>query len=197
MESFLATGVVFTTEIYRHKLMSKALESGDPDQVLWAASQANGFGADYDLIETDVSRNIIPDEGLNDMLNVWLNSGTQVGTRYIAIFSSDSTPASSWTSANFHGTNCTEWEGYSESVRQTWQKGAVSSKSISNSSNKAVFTSSGSANLYGAALLSASAKDGTGDAAGKLYAATRYTAYRSVQNTDVVNVQYTISASSS
>lgn len=195
-------GGVFTTELYRHRLMSKALESGDPGKVAWTAKFLRATGAglgQYDLLDTDEDPNLVPTEGLNDLLSVWVAGASQVSNRYVALFSSNSTPAANWTSANFHSTNCTEWEGYDESTRPLWNKGAVSAGSVSNSANKAVFTcaTSGAATLYGAALLSASAKNGSSDATGKLYAATKFSTARAVVATDVINVQYTLSATSS
>jgi hypothetical protein len=197
--SMVTAGGVFTTEIRRHKLITEALESGDVNVLNEAIDAVNSgsAGDGYELIARDVKHNIIPNEGLNDMLDVWINGGSQVLSRYVALFSSDSTPATTWTSANFHGTNCTEWEGYNEAARQLWDVGAVSSQSVDNSASKAVFTSTSTATLYGAAILSASAKDGTSDAAGTLYAATRFSASRSVVATDVINIQYTLSAVSS
>jgi hypothetical protein len=196
----LSAGGVFTTEIFRHRLMSRALESGDPEKVTWTAKYLNKlrafFGPQFDLISLEQNHNLIPNEGLDDLLDVWCAGGSQVSNRYVALFESNSTPASTWTSANFSGTNCTEWTSYDEAARQLWQKGSVSSQSISNSANKAVFTANATKTLYGAALLSASAKGGSGDGSGILYAATRYGTPRSVVATDVVNVQYTLTAAS-
>lgn len=196
-----SVGGIFDTEVYRHKLMSKALESGDPEKVAWTAKYLaklkTVFGPAFDLIGRERTHNLITNQGLNNMLDVWCAGGSQVNNRYIALFESNSTPAASWTSANFHATNCTEWESYDEAARQLWEKGAVASQAIDNSAAKASFTANATKTLYGAALLSASAKNGSGDAAGILYAATRYATARSVVATDIVNVQYTLSATSS
>lgn len=199
-DDLFTVGGVFSTEIYRHSLMSKALESGDPEKVAWVAKYLSkmktAFGAAFDLIGSEKTHNLVTNEGLNDMLDVWVAGGSQVQNRYVALFESNSTPASTWTSANFSGTNCTEWIAYDEAARPLWVKGSVATQSIDNSASKAVFTANATKTLYGAALLSASAKGGSGDSAGKLYAATRYATARSVVATDVVNVQYTLSATS-
>ena len=197
IDRFTAGGV-FTTDVYRHSAMSRALESGDPAKVAHVANQINlGIAqGGYELLSEDVQHNIIPNEALDNLLNVWLTGSAQVSSRYVALFSADSTPAATWTSANFHATNTTEFEGYSESTRPLWNHGTVATQSISNSANKAVFTITSPATLYGAALLSASAKDGTGDSSGLLYAATRFSASRPVVATDVVNVQYDLTAAS-
>ena len=198
MEGKFSAGGIFTTEINRHSLMSRALESGDPGEIEFAKNQIKlGLAkGGYDLIETDVTHNLIPDQGLDNLLSVWINGGTQVSSRYVGIFSADSTPTNAWTSANFHAVNTTEWTAYDEVTRPLWNVGAVSGQAVTNSANKAVFTANAGAVLYGAAILSASTKDGSNDATGILYAATRYSASRPVVATDIINVQYDLSASS-
>jgi hypothetical protein len=196
----ISIGGVFSAEIKRHRLMSKAVESGDPNHVLWAAKVIKslpGCNCQYDVVATEEVANLIPNQGLDNLLGVWCTGGAQVQNRYVSLFSQDSTPSSAWTSGNYHNVNTTEWIGYAEGSRPLWQKGSVSAQSVNNSGNKAVFTSTGSATLYGAALLSAMAKDGTGDGAGILYAATRFTAPRAVVATDIINIQYTLAATSS
>ena len=197
----LTVGGIFTTELFRHKLMSKALESGDPEKVAWVAKYLNklkaAFGSAFDLIGRDETPNLVTNQGLNDMLSVWCAGGSQTQNRYIALFESNSTPTSAWTSANFSGTNCTELTAYDEATRPLWNKGAVATQSINNSASKGVFTANATKTIYGAALLSASAKGGSGDAGGVLYSATRYGTARSVVATDVINVQYALSATSS
>lgn len=198
VDRFTAGGV-FTTEISRHSAMSRALEIGDPVEIALAeeAIRAGTAKGCYDVVDRDVTHNLIPNEALDNLLNVWLTgSPAQISARYVALFSADSTPAATWTSANFHATNTTEWEGYSEAARPLWDHGTVSGQSIDNSAAKATFTATSPATLYGAALLSASAKDGTSDASGILFAATRFSASRAVVSTDVVNVQYTLTAAS-
>ena len=69
---------------------------------------------------------------------------------------------------------------------------------INNTGNEATFTSSGAASLYGAALMSASSKTGTGDSSGKLMAAKRFTVTpRTVADTDVVKIGHSLTLSSS
>jgi hypothetical protein len=195
-----SVGGVFTTELFRHKLMSKALESGDPEKVAWVAKYLDklkaAFGSAFDLIDREVTPNLVTNQGLNDMLSVWCAGGSQVQNRYIALFESNSTPTNAWTSANFSGTNCTEFTTYDEAARPLWGKGAVATQTINNSASKAVFTANATKTIYGAALLSASAKGGGSDSTGILYSATRYATARSVVATDVLNVQYDLSATS-
>ena len=199
---------VFEAEFMRHPLLTRAMETGDPERVDWTQRMIKALGLQrierdaYDLLAVDVGPNIVVDEGINDILDAALSGGTPITTRYNGLFSTDVTPDGTWTGANWAsgGTpKTTEFTNYDESTRQQWQEGGVSAKSITNSANKSVFTiSTGGGTLYGAVLISASAKDQSGDSTATLTAAKRFTdAPRSVAATDVVNLTYTITGSSS
>lgn len=114
-----------------------------------------------ELVAKRIEENLVPDEFINHVLDVALSGGTQITTWYVALFSDDHTPAASDTYAT---PGYTEANGYDETTRPQWQEAGVSSKSITNSANKATFTMDGSdATIYGAALVSVDTK---GDTAG-------------------------------
>jgi hypothetical protein len=142
--------------------------------------------------------NIITDEGLNHILNVAFNGASAVGTWYLAPYSGNVSPASSWTAANFTS-NATEitsgTDGYSESVRQTYVEATSTAKSITNNANKAAFTiaTATSVTIWGAGLLSVSTKGGT---TGVLASASKFSASRVVYDADVFNLGYTVSLTS-
>jgi len=143
--------------------------------------------------DIEVTPNIIPDEGLDDLLDVWLGNGTQSATWYIAPFSGNITPANTLTAATFDGT-ATEFTNYDEAARVTWADDAVSGQAISNAAVKADFTmSAGGGTIYGAGLLSVSTKSAV---TGKLAAATRFGSSRTLAVSDILTVQYTLSAAS-
>ncbi len=202
LKNILAVGGYFETTIKRHRLLSKALEEGDPEKIKWVQRVIRALGlqrSQYDTILVAQDANLVVNEGLNKMLDMWLSGGTQVSAYYISLFESNSTPAAAWTLANYRSTHVTEYTDYSESARPAWADDGPSSQSIANTTTPAEFTATNVAakSIYGASLVSASSKSGTGDATGYIVAATRYSSARQIQNTDVATVKYTISATSS
>lgn len=144
----------------------------------------------------DVDHNLVPSEGLVYLLNTGYKAGTPASALYLAPFSGNITPSGSITAANFTST-ATEFTSYDETTRVQWQADAVSGTSVANATTKAAFTMStgvASQTLYGAGLLSASAKSST---SGSCLAATRFSSPKTGLNAgDVLNVQYTVSMSS-
>ncbi len=94
--------------------------------------------------------NIITNEGLNAWLNIMFHGATQITTWYIIPVETDTTAATTMTYAV---PVFTEWDGYSELTRQAFVEAAASSQSITNSANKAVYTSTETKTLYGGALV--------------------------------------------
>lgn len=150
--------------------------------------------------------NIVTSEGLAHMLDVALHDATKTATWYFRLFSANTTPLYSWTGANFTA-NATEitsgTEGYSESTGQAFVEAAAvaaggastASASITNSASKAAFTivTASTLSVWGAGLLSVSTKGGT---TGVLLSASKFTAVRTLQNTDIFNLGYTLQLSS-
>lgn len=137
-----------------------------------------------------VDPNVVVDEGLDHVLDVVFHGETQVDPWYVGIFEGDYTPDSDDTAANITS-NSTESTAYDESTRVEYEEAAADSQSITNSANTADFTINDTKTIYGAFLVSASAKSAT---TGTLMAASRFSASRPVVATDVLSITYTISA---
>ncbi len=140
-----------------------------------------------------IEPNIVVNEGLDSLLDIMFHGGTQLATWYVGAFTGNVTPLATWTAANVTA-NSTEWTTYDETTRPEWVESAVSAQSLSNLASRAVFTANATATVRGAFLVSNSTKSG---AAGKLFAANRFAADRSVGATDVLNVGYSLTAASS
>lgn len=144
-------------------------------------------------------KNIVVTEGLNHMLDVVLHDASKISTWYFGLFSANTTPLATWTAANFTS-NATEItsgsEGYSEATRQAFVEAAASAGAITNSASKAAFTivTASSLTVWGAGLLSSSTKGGT---TGTLMSAAKFSAARTLYNTDVFNLGYTLTLTSS
>lgn len=141
-------------------------------------------------------KNIVPEEGLDALLDIMFHGSTQITTWYVVIFESDTTPADTDTYASPSYTECT---AYDETTRPEYQEAAASGKQITNSANKASFTINDTKTLYGAALVGGGTAPSTkGDTAGggTLFCSVRFSTSRSVVSGDVIKVTVTISASS-
>jgi hypothetical protein len=142
--------------------------------------------------------NLLTIEGLNHMLDTEFHDGTKVSTWYVKLFSGNVTVLNTWTAANFTA-NATEitsgTEGYSESTAPAYVEAAAAAGVMTNTASKAVFTiaTATSVSVWGAALSSSSTKGGT---TGTLMSASKFGAVRTLYNTDVFNVGYSITLTS-
>lgn len=142
----------------------------------------------------DIGPNLIPTEGLNHVLNVILGATAKISNWYVAPFKGNATPAAGWTAANFTS-NSTEAVAadYTEGSRRPLTMGSAAGGVISNSASKATFTFAGSLTVYGFGILSVQAAEAT---TGTLFAAARLGTARAVVATDVLDVQYTLTLTS-
>ena len=143
---------------------------------------------------TDYERpNIVTHEGLDDMLTVYLDNGTQSATWYVGLVNTNTAAAATMTYAV---PVFTEWDGYSELTRQEFVAAESTAKSITNSANKAVYTSTETKTLYGGALVGGgTAADTISDTAGggTLFCYSKFSAGKPVENTDTFKIYSTIS----
>ena len=136
--------------------------------------------------------NLVVTEGLDDNLDVYFKSGTQSATWYLAIFSSDSTPAAGWTYAV---PVCTEFTNYDESTREEWVEGSITTSSLDNSASPAEFTcTSGTNTIFGAMFNNTSTKGDVASGTGILFSAARFTSSRPFNAAEVLKIVVTINA---
>lgn len=143
--------------------------------------------------ESTIDANTFTNEGLNYLLNSAFGGGAPITQFFLAPFSGNVTPNAGWTAASFPG-SATEFTAYAGTTRPQWVEANADSQVIGNTASQAVFTfnAGGPYNLYGMALLSASAKGAT---TGILVAAMRFAAPRLNQLAgDRLAVEYTLSA---
>jgi len=155
---------------------------------------AGHFETSIDQKPWHMHANIVPTEGLNNALSVWLDQGSQDSAHYIGLFTGNVTPAASWTAANVTA-NSTEFTAYDEATRQTWAKADPAAGVLSNNASPATFTMStgGPFLIRGGFLVSASAKSAT---TGKLAAAARFDDDQTLSTGSELKVKYVITATS-
>lgn len=145
-----------------------------------------------ELIDFEESHNLVVNEGLNHILNVEFHGSTQITTWYMGVFEGNYTPVSTVTAATITAAS-TESTAYDESTRVEYNEAAASGQSITNSANKATFTFNDTKTIYGAFLVSASAKSAT---SGTLFCAAKFGSSKSVVDDDQLLITYTLAASS-
>lgn len=193
----------YLKEFYRYIRNFKYEITDDGDILLPIKAIIGGyFVTDVNGENEDWSKNVVTNEGLDDVLDVYLHNSTQTSTWYVSVFEGNVTPAATWTGANYVS-NATEVstpgdvdDGSGGSVtRQEYEEAAASSQSTDNLSNKASFTVSnaGGITLYGGALLSVSTIGGT---TGVCFASSKFSSSRALADNDVINIGYTIAIAS-
>ncbi len=133
--------------------------------------------------------NLLPIEGINFILTSGLN-----GDAYLALFTTNYTPTSSITAAQFASTAgelVSNTEGYSETTRRLWEKAAASNGARDNLANRAAFTiaTATSVVIRGAALLTDQVKGAT---TGSLLSISRFAQARTQYNGDPFSLGYRV-----
>jgi hypothetical protein len=145
-----------------------------------------------EIIDTWETPNIVVNEGLNALLNIMFAGSTQITTWYLGLFEANYTPVAGVTAATITAAS-TECTAYDEATRVAYNEAAASSQSITNSANKATFTFNATKTIYGAFLVSASAKSAT---SGTLFSAAQFSSSKAVVDDDQLLLTYTFTASS-
>lgn len=148
------------------------------------------YEKDGRLLRRTFSKNGTTNTGLNDALGTYLAAGTQITTWYLGIFSDSSYSGLSASDTASSHSGWTESSAYSESVRQTWTPGSVSSQSVTNPT-AASFSINATVTIKGAFLISNSTKGGT---TGILWATGLFSADQALINGQTLKVTYTCSA---
>lgn len=136
--------------------------------------------------------NLVTTEGLNALMGIMFNGATQITTWYVGLFEGNYTPVAGVTAATITSAS-TECTAYDELTRIEYVEAAPSGGSVTNSANKAAFTFNASKTIYGAFLVSASAKSAT---TGTLFSAARFSSSKAVVDDDQLQLTYTLTVAS-
>jgi hypothetical protein len=155
--------------------------------------QLNSLG---EVVDEWDAPNVVTNEGLDYLLDVALSGGTAITTWYMGLKDNTGDPVDGTeTYATPVFSELTTQ--YSETVRETWIEGGVSSQSIDNSTTPAEFSIVTTVIVYGALLVGGGTAPSTkGDTAGggKLFCVANFASSKSLGNGDTLQVTYTISA---
>lgn len=163
-----------------------------------SAIACGGYLHDVNGRDERFDPNLLPDEGLTYLLSVGLNNGAKLAAWYLSIYSGNYTPLAALTAASYPATAAeitSSSEGYTEATRPVWTPTAPTTPLIDNLANKAAFTiaTASSLTVNGAALLSEATK---GAVTGKLISATKFSTARTLYDTDVFNLAYRVTLTS-
>lgn len=148
------------------------------------------------VIDEFESKNIVVNQGLNYLLNTALDAAAAQTAWYIGLFTGNYVPLATDTAATIP-TSATETAAYTATTRPVWTPPSAGStaQEIDNSASKATFTMNASAAIYGAFLISSNTiNNTTASTAGVLFAASQFSAARSVVANDQLLITYAVSA---
>ena len=142
----------------------------------------------------DYIENLVVNVGLDDSLDKYLKGSTYTAAHYCGLTDGTPTVVAGDTMASHTG--WAEVTAYDEANRPTITWGSVSSQSVDNSANKAVFTVSANNTVIGGACVATN--NTKGGSTGTLYGAGAFTAgNKTLDDNDVLNVTVTATASAS
>jgi hypothetical protein len=136
--------------------------------------------------------NMIVTEGLNSLLDVYLDAGTQIAAWYVIPIETNTAPALTMTYAVPVFTECT---AYTESDRQAYDPAAASGGVMTNVASKAVFSINDTKIIYGAALVGGGTDaDVKGDVAGggTLFCYSKFSAGKGVESGDTFRITISV-----
>lgn len=148
------------------------------------------FDKDGNLKWTDGFKNIVTTVGLNQYLDATLKTGVTSPTWFVGLKDATAVVAGDTMLTN----GFTELVPYSNATRPAFTPGTIAGGSVDNSASKAVFNINANATIDGAFIVDDNTKSGT---AGILLGGGEFGVSRPVISGDTLNVQATISMTSS
>lgn len=205
---------VYHTKVLKHEEVLKSIQAGDPERELWARAQAlaNGFdktGHGYvNMAEMEShDHNIVPTIGRNFILDLIFRSAvSKINSWYFGPFKTSWTPAATAVATWAGPTSnlATEVVGTTDITATSRQLAtfgnAASASVVTTSTATAITIASGVSNLtlYGSTLNEMSVIAYDADATKILLSAAAYsTAKSGLSASDVVNMTFQLTASSS
>ena len=136
--------------------------------------------------------NLAVNQGLNDILQVYFQGGTQKPSWFMGLFQGNYAPVASDTAANW-AANATECSSYSNATRPAWTPAAPAAQIITNTAAPSTFTFTAIVTLYGAAIVSNNVIGGT---AGVLFSEAQFPTPKLVGVGDQLLVTYSYTIAS-
>ena len=147
----------------------------------------------------DLSHNIVTNQGLAHVLSSTLDAGTQIGTWYLIMSSSNTATDPTMTASTPLFTEV-DADDVTETIRETWTGGSVTgttTASVDNAAAVATYTCDATGyTAWGAALIGGGTS-AFGNTAGTLYSYSLFGTQKVMVSTDTIDVTYTFTATDS
>ncbi len=145
------------------------------------------------VADPEIHPNIVTNEGLNSVLDVYLNAASQITVWYLTTFTDNITPLATHT-ASVPGTTEITTANVAESVRETYNANAAASESIDNVAGPvAQYIADNTHTQYGAQLFGGGTS-AFGNTAGVLWASSLFGAAKAMVALDTIDITYTFTA---
>ncbi len=141
--------------LYQHNRVLRALESGDPEELVWAMRQIKqGSMEGFEQVSAFEFANTVVNEYRDRLLQLGIGAGTVISTIVMGLFDNDVTPGATTTLAGLDSA-VNEFEGYTVSGgnstnRAPFTAGTAASQSIDNSASPSRFTFTATGTIRGA-----------------------------------------------
>lgn len=153
------------------------------------------FVYDFELVNPDGSIaeawtdvNLIPQVGVSHIAGAMFGDSAPIGTFYLGLFANNYVPGSGTTSADLPS-NAGEFTAYEQVNRPLWNRVFDGVGSIGNDANRAEFTCTAAATIYGGFLVSVPNK---GAATGLLLSIARFDTPRPVVSGQTLRARATL-----
>lgn len=155
--------------------------------------EKNGIWVNEQTSLPEDSPNIVTNEGLNSVLDVYLNAATQITVWYLTGFTTNVTPLATHTAA-VPGTTELTTVNVAEAVRETYNANAASGQSIDNVAGPvAQYIADASFTFWGAQLFGGGTS-AFGNTGGVLWSSSLLGSSKSMVALDTIDLTYTFTA---
>lgn len=140
------------------------------------------LGADGKVLDEWDQHNLIPQAGLDFLIQAPFGDTPPITAFYVALLSGNYLPTSASVASDLPAN---EFVGYSEATRPLWERDYDGVGTLANATNRAQFTFTADRLIYGVVLVSSSAK---GSGGGLLLSVVRFASPKQVANGLTLNV---------
>ena len=153
----------------------------------------NGLWVNEHTSLPEDSPNIVTNEGLDSVLDVYLNAATQITVWYLTGFTDNITPLSTHTAA-VPGTTELTTANVAEAVRETYNANAASGQSIDNVAGPVAQYIADQAFTFWGAQLFGGGTSAFGNTAGTLWSSSLLGSSKSMVALDTIDLTYTFTS---
>ena len=150
--------------------------------------------ADGTVRETFVDTNLVPDEGILDLLDRCFNTKSQASI-YCGLKADSGIPASDWTYADINSL-FTEFVGYDETLRPAWNTDPAAANKVVNPTTMNFTTTANGSVVTGAMLVTNATKDDSVASGAQLLSVLLFSSAKNLDLGEVLSLSFSFALSS-